>query len=533
MHHTLSRLAALLLASVLTSTLPAAAQDRSPLELHADHFVNFETGNTIPKRSLRLWTGSHQTAPGRTPGTGNQMYYGGGEWAVGERVQLGFSVLQFDDLLPETVNGIYPHFIIRSYSLNGKYALYSDTKWNIAAKLSAEYFQLAAPTYNEPSITGHVVGSFHLPISYSASDRLQFHLTPSVSVFPDQINGVGFYGTVAAIGAGVTYRPTQRWLTYGAVNVPLTGGNVLTRAGTMDRAPVWTVGGRYNVTPKAALDIFATNGMGMTPATSILPFIPEGDVPMIGVMINYTPGRSAAYRPNYRGTPSEPLMPRNRRLQLDGFTLSSGDTLAPGRVILSGHGGTDAYGGSLQFSPDFDGQIEATYEQFANDGSVGLTQLANFESRWGLGLKLRFMDQNNGSPISLSLHGRMGRDTSPEQNGVFYLAMPITYKVSDRLALNINPKFAAWGDARKFGLGLGLNYAVTGGLDLIGEVTPVNDGDRVVWAAGLRGHVKAVPLHFDLYATNAVGRTGLGAMVGQSSTRLALTATLDLDLKRR
>ncbi len=508
---------------------------RTPVEMHPDRFVNFTTANLLPAGTLRLWVGSHQTAPGKaTVGTANQTYYGGGTYAFSPRFQLGIGHSEFHDPPVSPIGGVTSQIRFHTTSLEGKYALVESGPWKMAVQGSVEQFIFRSPYVGIPTSASnsHVVGSLHLPVSYSYSDALQFHVTPGVSALPDTIGGNPFYGTVASLGAGFSYKPSLRWTTYGAVNVPLSGGNSISSAGAIEKKPVVTLGARYNITPKGALDLFVTNGLGVSPATRIMTMFPDGDQFMIGATMTYTPGRGPAYRANYRGLPAEPLNMRQQHLQRDGFTLASADTLTPGIFVGRASGGSDgAYAGELQFSPDYDGQIDVSYEEFANDGSVPAGTIPSYDPNYMIGLKLRFMDQNNGSPFSLAMLAKLGRDTSPNKNGTFFLAMPMMYKASPKLALMANPKAAAWGSNEFFGLGLGANYEVAPGLELIGEVTPVSAGQRTVWATGLRYYPGNSGASIDLSATNAIGSEALGTMIGQSDVRVSLGITVPLDAR--
>ncbi len=150
---------------------------------------------------------------------------------------------------------------------------------------------------------------------------------------------------------------------------------------------------------------------------------------------------------------------------------------------------------------------------------------------YALGLKLRFMDQNNGSPFSLSMLAKLGRDRSGSKNGTFFIAMPMMYKASPKLALMASPKAAAFSSKEYYGLGLGVNYEIAPGLEVIGEVTPVSAGQRTVWATGLRYYPKNSSASIDLSATNAIGSEALGSMIGQSDVRVSLGITLALDAR--
>ncbi|WP_243612978.1 hypothetical protein [Shimia aestuarii] len=527
------------LAAGLVMTAGAVAAQgtglRTPVEMHPDRFVNFTTANLLPAGTLRLWVGSHQTAPGKAAvGTANQTYYGGVTYAVSPRFQIGIGHSEFHDPPVSPIGGVTSQIRFHTTSLEGKVGLVESGPWKVAVQGSVEQFIFRSPYFGIPTAASnsHVVGSLHVPVSYSVSDALQLHVTPGVSALPDTIGGLPFYGTVASLGAGFSYKPSLRWTTYGAVNVPLSGGNSISSAGAIEKKPVLTLGARFNISPKGALDVFVTNGLGVSPATRIMTMFPDGDQFMVGATMTYTPGRGPAYRPNYRGLAAEPLTMRQRHLQRDGFTLASADTLTPGIFVGRASGGSDgAYAGELQFSPDYDGQIDVSYEKFANDGSVPVGTIPSRAASYALGLKLRFMDQNNGSPFSLSMLAKLGRDRSGSKNGTFFIAMPMMYKASPKLALMASPKAAAFSSKEYYGLGLGVNYEIAPGLEVIGEVTPVSAGQRTVWATGLRYYPKNSSASIDLSATNAIGSEALGSMIGQSDVRVSLGITLALDAR--
>lgn len=516
----------------------AAAQDvRAPLENHPDRFFNFATANLLPKGTLKLWVGSHQTPPGKAAvGTANQFYHGGVQYGLHPRIQVGIGHSEYHDPPVDPINGSTANIRFHTTSFEAKAGLVDTGTWKMALEGSVEHFVFRSPIFGVPTgaSTSHIVGSLHLPITYVASDAWQLHLTPGVSVLPDTIGGNPFMGTVASLGAGFTYKPSLRWTTFGALNMPLSGGNTITDTRAIEKKPILTLGASYNISPKATLDLFVTNGAGVSPATRILSMYPNGDNVMLGATVSYTPGRGPGYRPNYRGLAAEPLNMRQRHLQRDGITLASADTLTPGIFVGRGiYGNHGSYAGILQFSPDYDGQIDLSYEKFANDGSVAPGTVPSFNPNYMIGLKLRLMDQNNGSPFSLSTMAKLGRTAKGGFQGTFFVAMPMMYKANDRLALMANPKAALWGSKEYFGLGLGVNYEVLPGLELIGEVTPVSAGQDVVWGTGLRYYPKNSTASVELTATNAIGSQALGTMIAQSDVKVSLGVSLALDMRRR
>ncbi|SFM46084.1 hypothetical protein SAMN04488042_107219 [Shimia aestuarii] len=511
----------------------SGAVAKSPLEQHYRHQFNFPTGVVLPKGALDTWIGALHTIPGtntNSTGTGNQFYFGGFQYGIADRFQAGLSYSLFQDPPPKPINGNIPPIRVEVLALSGAYQFVDTGNWKIAAEASIEHALFEGLNGNAADEFRGAIGALNVPISYVPNDQWMFTVTPGVSFLPDKMGGVPLYGTLGYIGAGVNWKPSLRWSAYGSVTVPVTGNNTIRQSGAMDREPVWTVGARYNVSPKTALDFFATNGMGVTPATRALTFFPDGDTTLIGATMTWTPGTGPGYRPNYRGLSGEPLTRRQTDLQLDGFTLSSPDTMTPGTFAVTGFGGSQgSYGGGFKISPDYDFQVEVAYEKRADDGTTG-AKVPSTDAAWLVGGSARFMDQNNGSPFSLAVKLLMGRDTSANLNGTFYAGLPMSYKSSSRLAFMAEPKVSAWGQNEFFGFGLGVNFEVANGLNAIAEVTPVaGDADETVWAAGLRYHVPRSPLSLELSASNAIGRYGHGTLIAQDDTKVTLGGTLLFD----
>ncbi len=507
----------------------------APLEYHPTTLgTQFETANMLPAGAFAFTLGSAQTDPSTAAGTGLQIYFIGGAYAVNDRLTFGIDAQTFEDPVVKPIMGVFPTFGLDGVAGWVKYQAFDGPQLDIAVEGSAEFFRLDTAVFGTATGTNaeHVIGSIRAPFTFDFSDTVQGHVTPGVSFFPDEINGIPFYGTVGYVGAGLSFKPSERVAAYAAVNMPVSGGNAVTSAGAIDDTPVWTVGGRFNVTPKTALDIYATNGLGATPATSIMTLWPGGDQVLVGARLTVTPGRGPGYRPSYRGL--RELGARERSLQQDGFTLTSPDTHEPGSLAATAwYGSDDNYGGGLILALEQDLQFEGYLENNADDGSVPAGLLPTTDLRYMLGGKLRFLDQNNGDPFTLSARVLGGRNATSGAvgPGALFVELPAGVKVNDRVALAATPKLAAFGNTEIYGLGLGVNVEMTDGLELIGEVTPTDGGNGTVWAAGLRYGIPGTGLSLDAHATNAVGRQGLGTLVAQDSVKYAIGITKTFDLR--
>lgn len=521
-------------ALVGAATVAAAQHGPAPLETHPVSMFQFETANHLPARALELSFGFVQTDPSKGAGTGNQNYFIGARYALSDRLTFGLDVQYYEDPVISPINGAFPAFGMDSLAASAKYRVFGGDRLSVSVMGSVEAFRFETATFGTQNGTDaeHVIGSLSLPMTYEMSEELQFHLTPGVSFFPEDLNGIPFYGTVGYLGLGASYHPTDRFSAYASVKVPFGGGNTVSNTAAITNVPIWSVGGRFNVTPVVAVEGYVTNGIGATPATSILSFWPDGDEVLFGGRIVWTPGKGPRYRPSYQFLGE--LTQRDRDIQANGFTLASADTYDPGIVAAQGWYGThDNYGAGLVWSPGQHGQIEFYTEHLADDGSVPAGLLASRNQRYMVGAKLRFLDGNSGDPMSLSVRVLGGREinTGTPGAGVIYADATAGFQPTPRLSLIASPKIAAFGNNKVYGLGLGANFDLGNGLQLIGEATPVaGDGNGAVWAAGLRYSVPGMGLDLDLMAGNSVGSNGLGTLIAQDEPRVSLRLTKRFNL---
>ncbi|MDJ0627017.1 MAG: hypothetical protein QNJ44_02055 [Rhodobacter sp.] len=510
------------------------AGETAPLDRHPIRVISVDTANQLDEGEVNLGVGWHQNDPGTAAGTGNQIYDWHGDWGVSDRLQASFTFQSYNDPFHKPINGTTSRLKFLTYGVAGKFKVFETSRLSFAVQGSVEHMTWESPLWgSDVANADHVIYSLQAPVTFRFSPQLEMHVTPGVSVFPDDINGFDFYGTVGYVGLGATWRPSERVTAYGLVNVPVSGSNTVSNTQTLTDTPVWTVGGRYNVTPKVAVDLYATNGLGTSPATGILSYPPDGETVLYGIQLNWTPGNRPGYRSSYRTGPRKQVTARSRSLQQDGFTLGTGRTLSPGTLMGVAAADADgAYTGALHLSPDQDFEFGGLIERFANDGSVGPGLVDNInDKRFLYFAKLRFLDQDAGDPVSMAVRVSAGRDLASGPNtGTLSLDVPISYDFNDRFTVNVNPRAAAQGNTQTYGLGLGLNYEVLPGLEAIAEVTPVVDGNGTVWAAGARYNLPNSDASIDLHATNAIGRYGQGTLIAQDDVRYVLGASMKLDL---
>lgn len=501
----------------------------SPLQKPPIRLFNLPTANQLDAGDLSLSAGTRFAGTDQTGGgTGLQTDYGYFDYGVTNDFQVGLSASLFDDTLGRKINGNVARLVLNSVAPNVKYQVFKDESLQVALAGSVEVVQIRSDggLFGSSSYSNNnfFVGSLQVPVTYNATRDLQLHFTPGLAFFPSSLNGSDFYGTLFKIGTGLSWQATDRLSLFADVNFPLGGkGNAINSSnGNFSQRIIYSGGLRYLVNPAVGVDLYATNGFSNTPATSFLAFIPDGNQLAIGANLTYTPNTGKNFAATFRkGTPV-PLSNRDTQLSLDGFNLASADTLLPGLFhIWGGLGaGTNV---NVAYGVTNDLQLELFGQKFNKNGDPTLSKNSDSAFKLGAAAKVRFFDQVQGDPVSLGLKLAISFVQSfnnANSAGYFALEMPTSYSLNPQLSFNFNPKAGFVSSESKFGLGLGINYALIDDLQFIGEFTPLfksNSGQGSVWSVGLRYFYQQANVGVDVYLSNSIGQNGLGGLFPQSN----------------
>ena len=521
-------------AAAALTVFPRFAMSDVALERFMPHMANFQTANTLPKGTWLVQTGSHQTDLNTGRGTGNQTYYGAVDWSSGNNLTLSFSTLVQEDQNNRPIARMTAPTRFISGAFSAKYRFVDTQGFDIAALASAESFSFRTAIFDtDKGESDHLIGSLHLPVTLRAGHKLQLHFTPAVSEFPDDLKGIPYYGTIVSVGAGATWQLNPKLQIFSAASRPISGGNTIEISREISRRTVYTSGARFNYTPKVALEGYVTNGVGTTPATSIVAFWPTGDKALYGVKLHYTPG---AQRPSsYRRIALRKPTHRDLQLQQDGLILSTANVVPPGHLRVTASGGDmDNYAGAVAFSPDRDFQLDALIEEHAFDGSVPETlDPTPGAGRWAAGGRIRVFDQGSRDWTSFSIRVLGGRDIEGIGNGALHVAFPLTYEANESLALTAQVAGSAFGDAEILSFGAGANLEIVPGVQIIAEASSVSEGPSAVWAAGVRYTGRGGRFGIDISATNSLARHGYGTLVAQDSIRYSAGVSFASGIFRR
>jgi hypothetical protein len=506
-------------AAVLLGPLPASGD---PIRLHG-----VETAHLLPEKALEFRLGSHQANPPvQGVATGLQVYEGGasyrrGDWQLGAR----FSV--YDDVPAGVIDGgAFGHLSLIGLGFDAKRQLIAtDTlAWAIAA--SVEGLSFGSRTPHDDS-ADHLSGSISAPITLRLTPSLQAHLDPSIVKLPSQLKGGDGFGANAFLGAALSWQATPRVVTFAEVEVPLLGrGNTVDTGGEIAKAVAWSLGARIRIAPSADLDVYVSNRVAGTAASSGLVLPPMGVSPMFGAQLLYQPGR--------RDT-TFPAVSTDVRRPSEGFIVRSG-AVVPASTwdlrLASGLPGT--FSGALSYSPDPGLQIDAVLERHAA-ASADYDEPPGRDPLFQFGGRFQALAPSGAWPIWLSAGGLAGRtydfETRPWEPGrptvgFIYADVSATAVLGEGLTVTLAPRAAAWRNEVIAGLGLGATLEIFRSLEVVAEAS-VNTSGPVTWASGLRwggsGRLSA-----SAFATNAIGLYGHGSILAAPNPRLEvkLEATL-------
>lgn len=505
-------------------------QNFSPLQKPPTRLFNLETANQLPKGSVKFEAGTHQATPAnnREGNTGFQNYYTSLNWGVTDKLQLSFAAQFFDDPTKSPINGTFPDLTFISFAPSVKYQVFKNERLKVAVSGTAELLELSSDpglfnNTNTKSAEYFGIGKVEVPVTYNADEKLQLHFTPGVVFYPDKVKGAEFYGTFVNVGAGLSWQTSEKLNLFANANLPLgPGGNALSsKDNSIFRKLLWTAGTRYAINPRVGIEAYATNAFGSTPTSSLLAFIPDGNEVIFGANVKYIFDLGQNYASSFGNKPDIPLSNRDKQLLLDGFTLSSASTLSPDKIRLTA-GLTSGGNAKLNFMYGLanDLQLEIPLEQFGNDDNLPDSETFGNGVKFGAGAKLRFLNQAQGDPFSLSLKVKGVRDIGKRPRiGTIFAEIPITYQNSNKTALFFNPKAAFYRKEERLGLGLGINQVLSDKLQFIGELTPVS-GHELIWSTGLRYFEPKADLGIDIYASNTSGQNSIGGLVADTSTNI-------------
>lgn len=249
------------------------------------------------------------------------------------------------------------------------------------------------------------------PFTAQVNQRWQFNFSPTLTFFNDK--NAAFYhrlptdndeefGTVFGLTGGVSYKINPRLYLWGDAFIPLTGNNSISReSGKPDTAIAYNAGLRYLVNPGLALDFYASNTFASFGPLSVTA---DRDLVAFGTNLTFMPDFIAANRKYQDSFGKERI---ETPLTIDGLAFFDGGIVPSQKFLLHLQGGSQGILTALRygFLDDFEAGIYLDYVS----GDID-------ESEQGISGKIRFLNQNEGSPLTLSVATTVGLTNQPFVN---------------------------------------------------------------------------------------------------------------------
>jgi hypothetical protein len=403
------------------------------------------------------------------------------------------------------------------------------------------------PGNDNDSNKQELVPSLELPFTISSGNKLQFTISPKVAFLPSDnalyfrtlpISNPGKFGTTLGLAGGVSYRPSSRITLWGDAFVPFTGNNTINRdTGLPEKTVIYNAGIRYIVNPRLSTDLFISNSLGNTGALSM---IGDREFPFIGFGVTYLPGITQAnrrYATSFKGESVTRPTPA-------GLAFLDGGTIPTGQLLVNLQGGGQGFLSSIQFGLMDDLQIGAFLDLIPGDVD---------ESELGFSGKIRFLNQADGDPFTLSIAATLARsnnvlinlvennrneleDRGLEKGGfafanestgellIYTISTPIHYEFKGGTALWLTPTlgFVQRNGLQVGGINFGGSTPITNNLELVAEAgldfsgkgnAFIGDTRKTIlpWNVGVRWNPfsqdKNSGLQLEAYLTNRLGST--------------------------
>ena len=535
-------------AEALLSIIPLKPADYQPL-LRLSPLIS--TAEILPIEQWRMTFG--MISPfGSDAGTGNQNYSINLDIGFNDDLLLSLFVSEADDPLNAPLKGFttQPGNFWHSYGAAARWQALNQNNWKLAINGSLEGWEVgsggdesfagagdnASPNiFNDSGsrvFTRNIVGSLSLPVSWQGSDQWQFSFTPGVSFLPAK-QGLGqggagtFYGTNPYLSGGVLFQPFPELGLTASLAQPIgSGNNSFDSDLEFSRVPIYSAGINWDLNPRIGLQGIITNGFGTTPATAILA-LPSDN--RLGYSANFV------YTPGTADTPQVPLTPRQQTLAKGGLTVNTAlvppDTTTMAWINADNEKNFSQFiGYSISnvaqlnlFSSGSHNNVPQTTEHaryFANNSAW----------KWRVGGKAVAFSPLRGAPFWGGGYISMGRaidEVNQRAPGYLFAETMATLELSNKIAINLNPKLAWSGIGNLWGFGLSSNIQLSPNLELIPEANIViNKTSQSNATLGIRWHATD-NISVDFYTSTAASILEIGQLISTEGLRWGARLLLD------
>ena len=490
-------------------------------------YGNFQT-------SVR-WKSSFEGGESRGIGQQNPSFIM--SYGISDSSLLSIYFSEADDNLFNLIEDKKVNYHWQNYALSFKKRLIDENEFNFGLSLvtNLEYWRHSSGSETSKSIYNqqdnslgkdkfeNIVGSFSLPLSKNVNKNLNLFIVPGFTFLPEELGDKGIgknaYGNNFYLGSGLIYGINEDLNILFSYTIPFgPGNNYFDNGLNFSRKSIYSYGLGWYISPKIEIEGKITNSYGASPSTGLLT-IPSDNQPLYSANI--------VYKPYEEDTLFEPLNKRDKLINHGGIFVSNALIPKFGTNQISFNYDSEGnlfgfYGYSLSNIFQIEliniGSLKATNLVGNNNQNLYSTYFSDNNVNYRFGGKLLIFSPQKNDSFWLSLKSTVGRNDESNQ-GYLFSDLMSTFRINDRVVLNLNPKYFFSGRKSFGALGISTYINLFDNLLLIPEInTTLKKNSDFNSSLALRYSFhqgKSV----DLYYSNAAGIQDLGQLFEDKNNR--------------
>ena len=460
-------------------------------------------------------------------GTGNQNYLASLNYGISDHLMVEAFYAHSDDPLQKKIvkydNPVENMWI--TYGTAITWQAINNNKVLIALNGSIENWIVRSGgcnTYNCSSSSNNIftsaeeevennnlIGSISLPITWKISKKLDFNITPRSIFLPSNqskrsISGK-FYGNSFGVGSGIEYKFYKKLKAFSSIYFPIGPGyNNFDEHLNFHRKPIYNSGIIYSLDTRFAVETSLTNGFGLSPSIGTLS-LPSSDEILYKTTL--------IYRPSNLELPDNKT-PIQEKLRLGGLSVSTAEPINLGeKKVNYSFNNKGTWSNKIEWGASKKVSFDVAFSSIGQNSILGQTKEVDYHDLNKLfargGVKANLLSQSNGDLITTAARVSAGRLSGW---GWLFTELVNTYTFSEKLSLNINPKFSYSGIANPSAVGTSINWEIFKGISLIPEFNFALKESSDNWTIAIRVS-KLKDKYIDLYTTNCLNFIDTGQLM--------------------
>ena len=469
---------------------------------------------------------------GVSGGTGQQNPSFVFDYGLSNSSLISIYFSEADDNLYNLIDGQKSNYHWQNYAFSFKKKLLDENEniFGLSMVSTLEYWRQASGSENTKSIYNqennsygkdkfeNIIGAFSLPFSKNFNDKLAVVIVPGITFLPEKLGSKGIgknaYENNFYVGSGFVLDIAEDVDLLFSYTTPLgPGNNYFDSELKYSRKPIYSIGLGWDINPKIGIEGKLSNSYGSTPSTGLLT-IPSDNKPLYSANL--------IYKPYGEDTLLEPLNDRDKLISYGGITVNN--ALIPKAGTSQINLNYDSKGnlfGFYGYSLSNIFQLEFLNIGHFNDNNISSlysTYLSENNLNYRLGGKLLIFSPQKDDLFWMALRTSVGRNDDTNQ-GYLFSELINTFRLNDRVAFNLSPKYFFSGVESFGGVGVSSYINLLDNLQLIPEINN-SFKNKSDFNSSLALRYSFQPgKSIDFYYSNAVGIQDIGQLLEDKEYR--------------